>query len=64
VSSYWEPVVTSKGGIPGVVEIDELHPEFRRIGHSLFALLLGIVGGVIGDLFIISRGGERDPQSS
>jgi hypothetical protein len=48
--AYWEPVITSLSGIPGTLQIDEVQPEFRRIGHSLFALLLGVVGGVIGDL--------------
>ena len=56
--SNWEPVVTSLGGIPGTLQIDEVQPEVRRIGHSLFALLLGVVGGVLGDLLVSrSRGG-------
>ncbi len=60
--AWWEPVVTFKGGIPGKLEIDDVQPEFRRIGHSLFALLLGIAGGVIGDLHLTSRRiGPRSP---
>src|SRR5262249_25503814 len=48
--TYWEPVVTSLGEIPGTLQIDEVQPGFRRIGHSLFALILGVVGGVLGHL--------------
>ena len=52
---YWEPVVTCRGGIPGVLEIDELHLDFRRIGYSLFTLLRVMVGGVMGDLSSLSH---------
>jgi hypothetical protein len=64
--TYWEPVLTSLSGIPGTLQIDEVQPEFRRIGHSLFALLLGVVGGVIGD-FRLARhriGTERGDRLS
>jgi hypothetical protein len=53
--TYWEPVVTSLGGIPGTLQIDEVQPEFRRIGHSLIAFVLGVVGGVLGDLRLTRR---------
>jgi hypothetical protein len=46
----WEPVVTSRGGIPGFLSIDEVQPEFRQIGHALFTLTIAIVGGVLSDI--------------
>ena len=53
--AYWEPVVSSRGGIPGTLEIDEVQPEFRRVGHSLLTLLLAVIGGVIGDASLVRR---------
>jgi hypothetical protein len=53
--TYWEPIVTNQGGIPGSLQIDEVQPDFRRIGHSLFALLMGAVGGVIGEVLLDRR---------
>jgi hypothetical protein len=50
----WEPIVTSRGGIPGTLNIDDAQPEFRRIGHCLFALVAAITGGILGD-FLRSR---------
>ncbi len=46
--AYWEPVVTSPSGagIPGRLEIDEVQPDFRRIGHALLTLMAGVVGGL------------------
>ena len=58
---YWEPVVTSptRAGLPGTLVIDEVQPEFRRIGHALFTLLAGVVGG----LFCEIRRRDRDRPS-
>jgi hypothetical protein len=58
--AYWEPVVTSRGGIPGSLVIDELQPEFRRIGHSMIALLVAIAGGMITERCRARSGEVRD----
>jgi hypothetical protein len=52
---YWEPVATSRGGIPARLEIDEAQPEFRRIGHSLLTLLMAVIGGAAGDTYLSRR---------
>ena len=61
---YWEPVATSRGGIPARLEIDEVQPEFRRIGHSLLTLLLAALGGAVGDTCLSRRGPLRPPSAS
>jgi hypothetical protein len=60
---YWEPVATSRGGIPARLEIDEVQPEFRRIGHSLLTLLLAALGGAASDTYL-SRRRLRRPTSA
>jgi hypothetical protein len=62
--AYWEPVVTSRGGIPGSLEIDVISPEFRRIGHSLATLLFAIAGGVAGEARLARRRAARPTTKS
>lgn len=57
--AYWEPVVTSRGGIPGSLEIDVIQPDFRRIGHSLVTLLFAVAGGVASDAGLARRRAAR-----
>lgn len=63
-SFYWEPVATSRGGIPTRLEIDEIQPEFRQIGHSLLTMFLAVLGGAVGETYLNRRSPHRPTGAS
>ncbi|MGC8642615.1 MAG: hypothetical protein ACP5XB_22385 [Isosphaeraceae bacterium] len=55
----WEPLVRTRAGFPGSLEIDTVEPEFRRIGHSLATLLVATAGGIAGNAGLTRRRAAR-----